>query len=136
MTPDEYRDLLSRIEASFQGTISAAQRAIADAEVNRMDQLRSAETIWRVLNDGPPPTLERGRPRARPAAQNGNAQPSQRRRIRAIIDGLASGVDSAAIRQRYAELYPDDPQPDSSTVMKIIRELVADEWLLLGRRPR
>jgi hypothetical protein len=133
MTAEEYQQLLDRIESHYQSTVSTAQRAIDRADVRRKEQLAAIQTTWRLLHDSEPPNAggRRIAPRKPQHAANGDAPRSQRRRIRAIIDALTGSVDSTVVRQQYSEMYPDDAQLDSSTVMKIIRELVAEDWLRL-----
>lgn len=128
MTPEEYQAILKRIEDAYQ-------TAIAHAEVLRHEQRLALETIWSLIGNEAPATTGRVVRAKTAATANGDAPTSQRQRIRRIIDGLTSNVDSAVVRRRYGEIYPDDHQPESSTVMKIIRELAARGWLRVISEP-
>jgi hypothetical protein len=128
MTPEEYQELLRKIEEAYQTAIDQAAAIRARAEARRSEQRSALQTVWSLARDGQSPPVTA---RARPLSANGDAPTSQRQRIRRIIDGLTETIDSAVVRQYYEQVYREDRHPESSTVMKIIREMVGKGWLRL-----
>ena len=129
MTPEEYQEILRRIEDAYQ-------TAIANAEVQRHEQRSALETIWSLI--GNQPAAAKGqRVKARVVTTNGFHPNSQKSKIATIVRGWDLGwpIDSRKVLKRYGEIYPDEKdQPESSTVSKVFRRMEKDKELVLFKK--
>ena len=129
MTEREFLETIRRIQEVYK---TRRADALHQLEVEQGEDLVALIRVWKVQHDGadPPPWMDRAS-KSRPSrvSTNGDQPISQKQRIRRIIDGLPGPLDSVKVIRRFGEVFPDEVQPESSTVSKVFRELVKEEKL-------
>jgi hypothetical protein len=122
MTAEEYQETVARIQQVFK---TRRREALEQLEAEQEKDILALIRVWKLQHDEPPPPLVARRSKS-PAATNGDQPVSQKQRIRRIIHGLPGPLDSVKVVRRFGEVFPDENQPESSTVSKVFRELVKE----------
>ncbi|HSS19314.1 MAG TPA: hypothetical protein VLL54_04510 [Pyrinomonadaceae bacterium] len=126
MTREEYLETVRRIQAIYK---ARRADALEQLEVEQEQDLLALIRVWKLMHDGesPPWMGDAIKTRAKRVSTNGHQPPSQKQKIRRIIEGLTGAVDSKVVIKRFGEIYIDDKdKPESSTVSKVFREMTKE----------